>query len=282
MAPCIFQDDIARLAENLESVKHGNDKIEEMAEEKLLDFNFDKSCYLLIGKKKFQNKINNQLSQKPIMFCGQQMKMVKSERYLGDYIGHSLAESVFITVQKRKGLCKRLISEIKVTLKDCRINVIGGLTTGLEIWNLAVIPYLLGNAECWMEIPKKAINVLNSIQNDFLRSLFQTGNGTPISALYWDTGSLMIENQIMQRKLLFLYHLMTLPENSLAKEIYLIQKENALPGLVNECEQFLSDLNIHADPSTFTKGQWKKIIRKKIQDRNKQLLLQQIREYKKT
>ena len=161
------------------------------------------------------------------------------------------------------------------------MNVIGGLTTGLEIWNLAVLPYLLGNAECWMEIPKKAINVLNSIQNDFLRSLFQTGNGTPISALYWDTGSLMIENQIMQRKLLFLYHLMTLPENSLAKEIYLIQKENALPGLVNECEQFLSDLNIHADPSTFTKGQWKKIIRKKIQDRNKQLLLQQIREYKK-
>ena len=118
------------------------------------------------------------------MFCGQKMKLVESERYLGDYIGYSLSESVFITVNKRKGLCKRLISEINVTLKDCRVNVIGGLTTGLDIWNMAVLPYLLGNSECWVDMPKKALNILNSIQNDFFRSLFASGNGTPLSAFY--------------------------------------------------------------------------------------------------
>ena len=40
-------------------------------------------------------------------------------------------------------------------------------------------------------------------------------------------------------------------------------------------------MNIHADPSTFTKGQWRKLIRNKIHDRNKHQLLLQIKEYKK-
>ena len=57
MAPIIFQDDIGRLAENLESVQMGYNRIEKMAEEKLLDFNLDKSCFLLIGNKKFRSKI---------------------------------------------------------------------------------------------------------------------------------------------------------------------------------------------------------------------------------
>ena len=161
------------------------------------------------------------------------------------------------------------------------MNVAGGLSTGLDIWNLAVLPYLLGNSECWVEIPKKAMNILNSIQNDFFRCLFSTPTGTPISAFYWDTGSLLIENHIIQRKLNFLYHLVTLPDSSLAKKIYTIQKENALPGLVKECEEHLIILGIFGDPALYTKYQWKKLIKNKVHAKNKSDLLIQIKDYKK-
>ena len=180
------------------------------------------------------------------------MNSSESEKYLGDYMGSSLSESVFVTIQRRKGLSLRLISEIKLTLEDCRSHVLGGIATGLEIWNMAVIPFLFANCDTWMEIPKKAVNLLNHIQNTFFRSLFATCSGCPIPAFYWDTGTLLAENFVKYKKLLFLNHLSRLPQNSLAREIYDIQLSNSFPGLVSECSLVLKDLEIHSDPSIYS------------------------------
>ena len=68
------------------------------------------------------------------MFCNSIMKSSASEKYLGDYMSHSLSESVFITVQRRKGPTMRLINEIKFTIEDIRANNTGGLVTGIDIW----------------------------------------------------------------------------------------------------------------------------------------------------
>ena len=54
--PYLFQDDIARLAGDLDSVRDRNKRLEEMADCKLLDFNLDKSCFLIIGNKKFKKE----------------------------------------------------------------------------------------------------------------------------------------------------------------------------------------------------------------------------------
>ena len=50
---------------------------------------------------------------------------------------------------------------------DCRSSMTGGLMTGLEIWRLAVLPYLLNNSECWVEIDKKSILTLSGLQTIF-------------------------------------------------------------------------------------------------------------------
>ena len=96
-----------------------------MAEHKLMDFNYDKSVLVLIGSEKFRKSIKQQLEREPIIFCNQPMRLSESAKYLGDYIGYSLSESVFQTVLKRRGLVKRLISEIKVTINDYRSEVMG-------------------------------------------------------------------------------------------------------------------------------------------------------------
>ena len=183
---------------------------------------------------------------------GQPMKLVESERYLGEEIGVSLSQSVYLTVLKRQGLVKRLISEIKVTVEDFRSNVTGGLVTGLEIWRLAVIPFLYSNSQCWVEIPKKAIKILNHLQNYFFTSLFRVPTSCPVIAYLWDTATLTVDNFIMMRKLLFYHHLLSLPDSSLAKEVVTLQKELGL-GLASECEGFLSELSISCDPSSMTK-----------------------------
>ena len=153
------------------------------------------------------------------MFCNEEMKIRESEKYLGDYVSYSLSDSVFKTVQRRKGLAKRLTSEIKVTIEDIRCNTVGGLVAGLTIWNMAVVPFLFNNSDCWMEIPKKAINILESIQNSFFTALFGTAKSCPIPIYYWDTGILSVENFIIKKKLLFYHHLLSLDDVTLAKEV---------------------------------------------------------------
>ena len=102
------------MAKNIDSIR----KIEDTTEKKLLDFNLEKSCLIIIGSKRFEKKINEDLKINPIKFCNEVMRISDSEKYLGDYISSSLSESVFKTIQKRKGLAMRLICEIKVTLKE--------------------------------------------------------------------------------------------------------------------------------------------------------------------
>ena len=159
------------------------------------------------------------------MFCGKPMNIFECERYLGDFISSSLQESVFQTIQRRRGLVLKLINEIRVTIKDCRSNSLGGLLVGLEIWRKAVIPYLFNNSATWMEIPKKAHNLLNSITSSFFRALFTAAKGTPLTMYYWDTKSLLIENFLMMKKLLLYHHLENLPQTALAKEVLSLQKE---------------------------------------------------------
>ena len=234
--------------------------------------------------KSSEKNIIQQCDNDPIIFCGNPMKFFESERYLGDIIGFSLSESVFLTILKRKGLVMRLISEIKVTIQDYRSSVVGGIIAGFEIWNMAVKPFLYGNCETWTDIPKKALDLLNSIQNTYFSSVFQTPKSTPIPAYYWDSGFLLVENFIIQQKLLFLHHLATLPDQCIAKEIYSIQTGNGneFPGLVSECRTYLDQLEIDgSDLSIYNKCQWRKLIRFHIHVKNKSDILSRIQSYKK-
>ena len=282
LAPCLYQDDIGRLAEDLKSVQAGNIRLEMMADSKLLDYNKDKSGMIIFGNKKFQRKIEKENSRNPVTFCKEPMKIFKSERYLGEFLGSSLSESVFQTIIKRKGIVNRIISEIKVTLEDCRTNTIGGMFVGMEIWNKAIVPFLFGNSECWIDMPKKALNLVSSMVRSFFRSLFFAPKGTPIFCFYWDTGSLLEENFIILKKLLFLHHLANLPSNALANNIYVLQKEHpSESGLVQECNEYMSKLDITLDPGMTSKNHWRKLILHKIHQKNKSDLLSLLESYKK-
>ena len=195
-------------------------------------------------------------------------------------MGSSLSESCFQTILQRKGLVNRIISEIKVTIEDCRSNTIGGIFVGMEIWNKAVVPFLFGNCECWMEMPRKALNLVSSITRSFYRSLFYAPKGTPLFCYYWDTGSLLEENFIILRKLLFLHHLATLPGSALAREVYELQKEDS-SAFVLECKTYMNSLDITVDPGSFSKYTWRKLILRKIHSKNKSELLSLLDSYKK-
>ena len=282
LQPLLFQDDISRLSTSVWGAQTGNNKMECVMETKLLDFNLDKSCIIVMGSKEKKSEIEAQWKDNPLKLCGKEMKCVPMEKYLGDYLSSGgLADSVNATMLKRKGKVVSSILDTKAVVEDCRSNIVGGITAGLEIWELAIIPYMLNNSDTWVEISKSTIETLNNLQYMFYIYLLATPRTCPIPALLWETGGVLMEHRIAQKKLMFYHHLINLPENSLAKEIASIQTKMSFPGLMTECANLMEDYELE-DAKAFSKMQWKKIVNKKVAEQNKASLLEVIeKKYKK-
>ena len=126
------------------------------------------------------------------------------------------------------------------------------------------------------------MDMLDDLQNQFLRNLLATPRSCPIPALMWETGTISMENKIIKKKLLFYHHLTHLPHDSLAWEVADIQTRLALPGLLAECEELALTMGL-TTPSTCSKFQWKKKVNEKILIKNRSDLLQKVEkgEYKK-
>ena len=75
-----------------------------------------------------------------------------------------------------------------------------GLSAGLDIWELAVLPKLLYNSECWMDISSDTLKEIEDIQLTFYRCLLAVGSGCPLPSLYWETGGTLMKYRILKKK----------------------------------------------------------------------------------
>ena len=104
LAPLTFLDDIGRLSENRDTTQYGNDKLEELINQKNLKFNFEKSNYMIIGSKRLRKKIAHEIREKPLTLCGKTMQEEKSIKYLGEILSSNLTESIHQAVSRRVGI----------------------------------------------------------------------------------------------------------------------------------------------------------------------------------
>jgi len=256
-------------------------KLESVAETKLLDFNVQKSSTIVLDPKAGYKTIMNQLVETPLFLCNKPVNVVQLEKYLGDYIStEGLAHSIQATIEKRKPKALQSIFEIKSVVEDCRSNVVGGLIAGLDIWELAIIPFILNNSETWTEIGKQSIEILDNLQLTFLRSLLRTPKTCPIGSILLDTGSILIFHRISQRKLMFYHHLINLPNHSLAYQIAKIQENLGYPGLIRECTGLLKQYSLES-PHKLSKYQWKNGVKSAILRKNKDNILKRLEKSKK-
>ena len=105
---------------------------------------------------------------------------------------------------------------------------------------------------------------------------------TPKAALIWDCAGMKMEYRIMQRKLEFLNYIVHLPPDSLAYQILETQEQKKYPGLLKECEEFVSQLKIpNPMKIKIPKREWKKIVKKAVLKTNEEELKEDIMNYKK-
>ena len=153
--------------------------------------------------------------------------------------------------------------------------------SGLLIWNMAVVPYLLNNSEVWVDLDKECMEELDKLQTLFLSVLMAVPVSCPRPALSWDTGPLSMKNRIIQRKLNLVVHLRNLSDGSLAKQVFLEQRKNGWPGLVSEAQDLCKQINlpdVTMDREKETKQAWKSSIRRTVEGNNGKELGEEINE----
>ena len=88
---CEFQDDIFQACKDPLSAQLGNDRLEALAETKLLDFHTSKSKIILIGKEKAREQLRKEFEENPPLLYGEKVPVEDQETYLGDELGFSLS-----------------------------------------------------------------------------------------------------------------------------------------------------------------------------------------------
>ena len=175
------------------------------------------------------------------------------------------------TVINRRGKVTASIFEIKAILEDIKIHSLGAIKCGMEIFELAVVPMLLSNADTWTCLDEETIHELDKLQVLFLSVLLGVSvKGTPRPALFWDTGSISLENKIKMKKLNLIFHIKSLDDSCIAKEILNEQIKHGWPGLAQECGDLCEELNIPdiRSETNHSKSSWNHMVKKAVKQKN--------------
>ena len=89
--------------------------------------------------------MENLFHENPPLLYGEKLNMDKHETWLGEEIGGSLTDCITLTLNKRIPLIRKAIFEIKHVIEDCRSRIVGGIQTGLLLWNSCLVPLLYNN-----------------------------------------------------------------------------------------------------------------------------------------
>ena len=280
LQPLSFQDDVLRVCSGRDEAQMGYNMFEAVFKSKLLKIHPIKSCFLVFGKNRTKDAINQSIAQRPLVYDNFKVQSKSEEKWLGDYLSDKgLEKSVEATINHRYGKIFSAIFELKAVIEDLRFQMIGGLKCGIDIWELAMIPSLLNNSGTWVQTSKQSIDKLNKLQNIFLQTLFAVGQSCPKPALSWDTALLQMGVRIDKSKLALIHHIKNLDNASLAKQIYEEQTSYGWPGLVSECVDIMEEweiTDITQGKDNFSKQQWKTKVKNGAIQQNSKLLSKEI------
>ena len=120
-----------------------------MFQEKGLEAHPDKTCFIVFGSENFKRKINEQLNANPLQLGNFMVNRRVSDRYLGQFCTQMELRQVWMQqflieqVALREQFSKSIIATFEM-------QAIGGIMTGWELWERALLPSLLSGAGTWM------------------------------------------------------------------------------------------------------------------------------------
>ena len=281
LQPFSFLDDIGRLSSSPQAALAGNLFLSSLMEEKLLSFNISKSVCLVVGENTEARTMKQKLKHNPLQLGKSVMKTVEQYMYLGIVLDDGGSSASFIaTIEKRTSRVKQQIFEIKAILQDTRLDSVGGISAGLDLWQLIVVPYLYASLECFPDFSEEALKKLEDLHLLFYRCLLNCPRSSPIGGMFWFLGQTLPINILMKKTVMLYFHIANLSSDSFAKEVINEQQRLGIDGLASQGRRYLAELGVRESIITVTsKAQFKRIISDKIKLKNTLDILQIYKKY---
>ena len=146
------------------------------------------------------------------------------ERYLGDILSSDGSNAKNIQARKGKGF--GIVDRIGSMLEDIYFGPFF-FEVALILRSSLFINSILFNSELWYRITKADIEELESVDNALLRRILEAPACTPTPMLYLELGCIPLRYIIMSRRMMYLQYLLQQDEDSLLKNVFKAQRENA-------------------------------------------------------
>ena len=155
------------------------------------------------------------------------MEGKKEEKYLGDVIstdGKNI-KNIKSRVSKGKGIVCRILT------------ILEGIPFGqfyfevaMMLRNCLLVSSMLVNTEAWYNITKSELNLLETIDVQFLKSVLKAPKCTATEMLYLELGCVPFGQLIMKRRVLFLHYILNQDKESMIKRFLVTQMRRKLTG----------------------------------------------------
>ena len=158
---------------------------------------------------------------------GPKVKMIKVNqlKYLGFVISEDASNVPNISEKKKKSI--GIIRSIMNTIKGLGTYTI---KNGVIYLNSLLRGSILYSAETYYNLSERNLRSLESIEEECIRKIFETGIGCPISLLYLETGHIPVRFQIQIMMLNFLKYILTQKKESLIFRFFQAQNSNPTKG----------------------------------------------------
>ena len=167
--PQAWQDDILRVAENIQSTRAGNAKLSTMSVEKGLKAHESKTTFVIVGAEKYRNAMEQEIVASPVMFGSMTCQPSISEVYLGEVIhAQGLEAGLEATIDSRLGKVRGAMFKAKAMIEDFKLQAIAGMEGAWILWERAILQTLLSGCGGWIGASKKIYDKIYEIQNKYL------------------------------------------------------------------------------------------------------------------
>jgi hypothetical protein len=155
------------------------------------------------------------------------MNEATQEKYLGDLINTS--GTCTKTIEERRSKAFGIVNEIIAILDEIPLGRYK-MEIGLKLRQAMLINGMLYNSEAWHAITETDLRLLETVDEQLLRSLVKGHAKTPLEFLYLEAGATPIRFIISSRRLTYHQTILKREDSELTKRIYQEQLKNPSTG----------------------------------------------------
>ena len=203
------------------------------------------------------------------VFAGEvAMEDTTNEKYLGDIISEDGRNTLNIKarISKGRGIIKKIL------------NILNCIPFGKLFYQIAIllrnsllVSSVLCNSEAWFSLTKSDLNMIETIDLEFLRKILKAPMSTPKEILFLELGVLPLRELIKQRRLNFLFYIIQQKNDSIIKKVFESQVRNRTKkDWITTVLKDMEELNLNVtfeDIQHMSKGRWKAMIKRNIREK---------------